>query len=449
MLAGQMKREIARFNCSAMRTPTPFLAGLGLMLGFVTTAFSAQVTFQVNMSAQTSLGNFNPASDTLVVAGDLINGWSTSASPLAPSPSDSNIWTGTFEVSGTAGATAQYKFVMITTSATTWEGNVGPGGANGNRTFTLADTDQTLPVVFFNNVTGGTTVSTDVTFQINMSVQVALGSFDPGSGTVSVAGEFNGWSASDFALTQSVSDLDLWVGTRTLTGAADSTVSYKFVMNGGTWEGNVGPGGTQNRALTLTSSAQTLPVVFFNNVTAVPSNIPITFQVNLGVQIAQGNFDPDLGVVSVAGDLLNNWNTSASVLTRSTTDLNLWTGTFEVNSSAGAVLLFKYVLNDGATWEGNVGPDGTQNRTYTIASTDPQTLPPVFFNNVNDLGSVSLGAISGGQLTLSWTAGPLIRLQTATDLSGSAWQDVANTLGQNSATVPVGSGRAFFQLVGP
>jgi hypothetical protein len=107
MLAGQMKREIARFNCSAMRTPTPFLAGLGLMLGFVTTAFSAQVTFQVNMSAQTSLGNFNPASDAVFVAGDPINGWSTSASPLAPSPSDSNIWTGTFEVSGTAGATAQ------------------------------------------------------------------------------------------------------------------------------------------------------------------------------------------------------------------------------------------------------------------------------------------------------------------------------------------------------
>jgi hypothetical protein len=281
-----------------------------------------------------------------------------------------------------------------------------------------------------------------------MSVQVALGSFDPGSGTVSVAGEFNGWSASDFALTQSVSESNRWVGTRTLTGAADSSVSYKFVMNGSTWEGNVGPGGAQNRALTLTSTTQIMPVVFFNNVTAVPSNIPLTFQVNLGVQIARGSFDPAVGTVSVAGDLLNNWNTSASVLTRSAIDLNLWTGTFEVSSSAGAVMLFKYVLND-ATWEGNVGPDGTQNRTYTLASTDPQTLPLVFFNNVNNLGSLSRGAISGGQLTLSWTAGPLIRLQTATDLSGSAWQDVANTLGQNSATVPVGSGRAFFQLVGP
>jgi len=196
-----------------MKTPATLLAGLGLTLGFVTTAFTAQVTFQVNMSAQTSLGNFNPAVDAVSVAGNPINAWSTTESPLAPSPSDSNIWTGTFEVTGTAGATAQYKFVMLTNSVAAWEGNVGPGGPNGNRTFTVADTDQTLPVVFFNNVTSGATVSSDVTFQVNMSVQIALGSFDPAASTVSVAGEFNGWSASDFMLTQSVTDPDLWVGT--------------------------------------------------------------------------------------------------------------------------------------------------------------------------------------------------------------------------------------------
>lgn len=314
-----------------MKTRTKLLAVLGMMLSSAATALGAQVTFQVNMSAQVALGNFDPASGTVSAAGGF-NGWATSASPLAPSPGDPNIWTGTFDVTGDPGSTAEYKFVL---NDSTWEGNVGPGGPNGNRTFTIADTDQTLPVVFFNNVTSGSTVTSDVTFQVDMSVQIALGGFDPAVSTVSVAGEFNGWSASDLMLTQSVSDPDLWVGTRTLTGAANSTVLYKFVMNGGNWEGNVGPGGAQNRALTLTSVAQ--------------------------------------------------------------------------------------------------------------------TLPPVFFNNVNNVGQVSLGAISGGQLTLSWGAGPLIRLQTATDLVGSAWQDIPNTLGQGTATVPVpvGPGRAFFQLVGP
>ena len=172
-----------------MKTHVTLGAGLALLFCFALTAYPAQVTFQVNLSAQTALGNFTPAADAVFVAGDPLNGWSTSASPLTPSPGNADIWTGTFDVSGTAGNTAQYKFVMITTAGTTWEGNVGPGGASGNRTFTLADTDQTLPVVFFNNVTNATTVTGKVTFQVNMSVQIALGNFDPSSGTVSVAGE--------------------------------------------------------------------------------------------------------------------------------------------------------------------------------------------------------------------------------------------------------------------
>ncbi|HAB19448.1 MAG TPA: hypothetical protein DCE44_23835, partial [Verrucomicrobiales bacterium] len=371
-----------------MKTYSAFLAGLAATLGTAATALAAPVTFQVNMSAQISLGNFSPTADSLFVAGDPVNGWSTTESPLAASTGDPNIWTGTFDVVGTAGTTAQYKFLITTSSGTTWEGVVGPGGPDGNRTFTLSDTEQTLPVVYFNNVTSGSTVSSDVTFQVDMSVQATLGNFDPESGTVSVAGEFNSWNTSDFPLTRDGNSPNLWVGTRQLTGPNNGSVLYKFVMNGSSWEGNVGPNGTQNRSLTLQSTAQTLPVVFFNNQAVVPANIPITFQLNLGVQIAQGNFDPDTGTVSVAGDPLNNWNTEASVLTRNTTDPNLWTGTFEVNSSAGAVMSFKYVLN-GSTWEGNVGPDGAQNRSYTFTSTDPQTLPQVYFNNVDNLGPIT------------------------------------------------------------
>lgn len=413
------------------------------MLASSGAALGAQVTFQVNLSAQVALGNFDPAADAVSVAGDPINGWSPSTSFLAASPGDPNLWTGTFDVAGEPGATAQYKFVMVTANATTWEGNVGSGGGNENRTFTLTEADQTLPVVFFNNVTSGVNVSSDVTFQVNMSVQTELGVFDPEAGTVNVAGEFNGWNTSDFLLTRSASDANLWVGTRQLTGAANSSVSYKFVMNGGTWEGNVGPNGAQNRSLTLTSAAQTLPAVFFNNVTAVPTDIPLTFQVNLSIPIAQGTFDPESGTVTVAGDLLNNWDTTASVLTRNAADPNLWTGTFEVSSTAGATVLYKFVLNS-STWESMA-----DNRAYILASTDPQTVPLAYFSNVNNLGPVSAGAVTGGQITLSWTAGPLIRLQTASDLKGAVWQDVPDSLGQGSATVPVGSGRAFYQLAAP
>jgi hypothetical protein len=427
-----------------MKAPALLRAGFAALLASCAAALPAPVTFQVNMSAQTALGNFNPASDALFVAGDPLNAWSTSDSPLAPSAGDASIWTGTFDAGGNPGDTGQYKFLMTASSGTTWEGSVGTGGTTGNRTFTVSDTAQTLPVVYFNNVTNSTSVSTDVTFQVNMSVQISLGNFDPGSGTVTVAGEFNGWSATAFELTNSVSDSNLWVGTLKLTGAVDTVVSYKFVMNGSTWEGNVGPNGAQNRSLTLKSTAQTLPVVFFNNLTALPTLIPVTFQVDMAVQIAQGKFDPAAGTVSVAGDLLNNWNTSASMLTLSSTTPYVWAGTFDISSSEGGVMLFKYVLNDGATWESMA-----DNRSYTFPSTAAQTLPLVHFSNVNNLGSLTVGSVSGGQINLSWTAGPQIRLQRAADVGHSSWQDVPNTLGQASATVPAGSGPSYFQLVGP
>lgn len=425
-----------------MKISAGFLVGLGWILVSTLTAFSAQVTFQVNMSAQTALGNFNPASDTVVVAGDAINSWSTSDSPLAPSTTNTNVWTGTFDVAGTTGSTVQYKFVMNTAGGLVWEGNVGTGGGTANRTFTLPETDLALPVVFFNNVTNTTLVNTPVTFQVNLSLQMAQGNFDPSSGTVSVAGEFNNWSASASPLMRSLTDSNVWTDTLTLTGAVGTVVSYKYVLNGSTWEGNVGTNGAQNRSLTLARTAQTLPVVFFNNQAAVPSSIPVTFQVDLAVPLAQGNFDPTTGTVSVAGDVLNNWNTTASMLTPSTTESNLWTGTFTITGSPGMAILYKYVLN-GSTWE------SINNRTYTLSSTNAQTLPRVFFNDVGNLGPLVLGAKAGGQLGLSWTAGPLIRLQTATGLNAPAWTDVPNTQGQSTGTVRIASGPAFFRLAAP
>src|SRR5881394_2594034 len=171
-------------------------ATLGLALTLTMPASAGLVTFQVNMSAQTSLGHFNPATDIVVLAGDAINSWSTSASPLTSSAADPNIWQGTFDVSGSTGTTVQYKYVMSTSGGLVWEGNVGPGGGTGNRTFSLGGGAQSLPLVYFNNVTNSTSVTDLIIFQVDLSVQTALGNFDPASGTVNLAGEFNAWSTS-------------------------------------------------------------------------------------------------------------------------------------------------------------------------------------------------------------------------------------------------------------
>jgi len=411
-----------------------------LITGYSRQAPAVQVTFQVNMSAQTLLGAFDPINDSVVVAGDPINNWSTTAAPLTPSTSDTNIWVGTYDVGGIAGGTAQYKYVVISAAPPIWESTVGTGGGTGNRTFTIPSTDEALPVVYFNNVTNSTSVTNQITFQVDMSVQIGLGKFDPSSGTVYIAGEFNSWNATANPMTNSLTDTNIWFTTMSLTGAEASTVDYKYIMNG-TWEGNVGACGSQNRSVTLAMTNQTLAAVYFDNLASVPVPTPLVFQVDLAVQTALGNFNPATDLVEARGTF-NNW-TGGFALTNSTDSPYLFSGTWVDNNDAvGSAISYQYVLN-GGTWETAVG-----NRMYSITSTNEQTLPLVFFNNVSNLGPISIH-VAAGQVTLGWTAGPLIRLQSAAGLVTTPWQDVPNTQGSNSITVPINSGQLYFRLTGP
>jgi hypothetical protein len=412
----------------------------GLLLGTVLAASAVEVTFQVNMGVQTAMGNFIPATDQVFLAGDAINSWSTTASQLTPSTTNADVWVGTFDVPGAAGTTVNYKYLISPASGSglVWEGNVGAGGAQ-NRSFALAASPETLAVVYFNNLSNATLAHPPVTFQVNMGVQIAQGTFDPASGTVVVAGDaINNWSTSVSPLVQSLTDSNLWVGTFNVTNPPDSTVAYKFIMNG-TWES------IANRTFVLSNAAQVLPVAYFNNVTNLAVPIPLQMQVNMAVQVARGNFDPSTGVVEVRGtfnaDTGGNW-LGGFVLTNSTTAPYLYGGTWvDTNDAPGSVVQYQFVLNNGATWE------TTGNRLYTLTNANQQDFPVAFFNNVNTLGPLSLGSITGGQATISWTAGPAVRLQKATSLG--TWQDVASTLGQSTASVTVGTGQAFFRLIGP
>jgi hypothetical protein len=425
-----------------MKTLARISAGLCIAVAAISPAYAVPVTFQVDMSVQTALGNFNPTTDTVDVAGDAINAWSTSASPLSSSSTDSNLWTGTFDVTGNPGTTVQYKFLMNTAGGVVWEGNVGGVGGTGNRSFTLAAGAQTLPVVYFNNVTNSTSVTDEITFQVDMSVQIALGNFDPSTGTVNISGEFNDWSATATVMTNSPSNTNLWVITLPLSGGLGTSVGYKYLMNG-TWEGNVGPSGSQNRSVTLERTNQVLPAVYFNNQAMSPVPTPLVFQVDLAVQIALGNFDPTTGTVEARGSFNNDW-AAGFFLTNSPDNTSVYTGTFiDTNDVPGTAIGFKFVL-DGSIWE------SINNRTYTLASTNAQTVPLVFFNDIDNFGPISIQmASTPGQAALSWTAGPLVRLQSATDLLNGNWQDVPNTQGSNSVTVAIGPSRSFFRLTGP
>jgi hypothetical protein len=125
----------------------------------------------------------------------------------------------------------------------------------------LAASDQMLPVVYFNNLTNNPGAGIPVTFRVHLGVQIARGGFDPAPGTVTVAGVFNNWNTMASPLTNSPTETNVYVGTVNITSVSPGgSVPFKFVLNGGTWETG------DNRAFTLASSDQTLPVEYFDRV---------------------------------------------------------------------------------------------------------------------------------------------------------------------------------------
>jgi len=237
-------------------------------------------------------------------------------------------------------------------------------------------------------LSAGMVSAVPVTFQVNMEVQRTLGAFDPAAHTVEVRGAFDGWGPG-VTLAQNASNTNVYEGTVDIAGASGSQVEYKFVMNqAGTavWEGNVGTGGAANRSVTLTSSAQTLPVVYFNNQAAPPGVVAVTFQVNMGAQASLGNFDRTAHTVEARG-AFDNWGAGIT-LSPSETDTNIFLGTANVTGSAGMVIEHKFVINQAGTlvYEGNVGPGGPfGNRVFTLASPPDQVLPVVYFNNLTNV----------------------------------------------------------------
>lgn len=189
-----------------------------------------------------------------------------------------------------------------------------------------------------------------VTFRVNMSVQRAMGRFNPDTDFVYLAGTFNNWSTTAHLMTPSGQDPNVWEITVDLpTG---TWPNYKFVMlrlgSGTVWESR------PNRWFQVPSSATVLELVYFDDIAEVVTNRqPVTFRVNMSVQIANGVFDPGSGRVVVSGDRIDDWaNQGTHMLAQSSTHPDIWEGTFEITAPVGATVNYKFIM-DG-NWE--VGP---------------------------------------------------------------------------------------------
>ena len=225
-----------------------------------------------------------------------------------------------------------------------------------------------------------------VTFSVDMSTNILLGTFIPGTDTVSARGTFNGYGTFD--LVQAGSST---VYTNTVDDTTDPNggeLQYKFYdSNAGSpgWE-NTASG--QNRcALLPTNSGASLvlPTAFYSDDGAPVAN-NVNFQVDVAQQVALGNFTPGTSYVEVRG-LFNGWTGGVTLLTNDPTILrtnqygvtsNVWVGSYLVTNSPGGAEAFKYVLQPGTFWDAPspANADGGGNRYFANVA---QTLPLVNF----------------------------------------------------------------------
>jgi hypothetical protein len=372
--------------------------------------------------------------------------------------------------------------------------NSTDNGDNGDAYFNnLAYTATTPP--FTNNVT----------FQVDMTVQIGIGRFNPATDTVEVQGSFNDWASGAYVLTNNPSlsgnASNIYSGVVPIVGAPQSGESYKFVLNssslGTVFESSAPKVHTQddgpdayNRFFQLMNANSTvLPVVLFNDLERddyLPRVVNVTFTVNMnGATGTDGHVFTSGDSVWINGDFVPwyPWyNPEIPVAAPGQYQLlenPLGSGIYSNTIAAplGTTVAFAYKYGIGIATNGDLGPedneapDGQNHyRVVRTTATGAYTMPQDKFGNQYQEPFFNALARNGGQLTIgtpsanivpvTWLGRPGAHLQVSTNLLG-AWQDLIQTDGTNwtirssstngfvSRTDWPAVGDTFFRLVKP
>lgn len=246
--------------------------------------------------------------------------------------------------------------------------------------------------------------STFITFSVDMSTNLANGSFNPpppaGTGTdaVYVFGTFNGWSGPGVQLVQAGTSTVYTNSYNDTSDANGKVVNYRFNINGN----NEGTANYDNRAAYLPSTSGAslvLPTSFYGD--KGPGVSPtVTFQLDMSQEIVLGHWNPGAGdTVDVRGSF-NGWGynagyvlthnpsivvTNGSVLTTNVYTLTVPITTYSSGSGLPATNSeqdFKYVEDPASSWEspGSFNANDAGNRFF-VNSTN-QVLPVVSFGDL-------------------------------------------------------------------
>jgi len=349
-----------------------FSLALVVLTAVVAQAWATQVTFQLNMSVQEALGNFVPAEDIVVVRGSF-NGWAGNGNQLSLS---GGIYTGTFDI---AEGAIEYKFVNVRPGGDVWE-------SVNNRTATIAGGSQTLPEVYFNDITSSASADVEVLFRVNMTVQDLSGNFDPATDWIVVRGahqNIGNWGGAT-QLTEETGNPGIYSAWITFDDLPQNAgIEYKFVIladgdpNAASWESSANrsftPTGTEEDLLPPPSGNGygeiTPELVYFANITPddiITNDVNVIFQVE--VAPLQGRITDEGYVYDVqtndtiytientqAAGFFNNWpwgNFAQQYFMNDdgangdqAADDGIWSVTIPFAAGAPRALIYKYGAN--------------------------------------------------------------------------------------------------------
>ena len=218
-----------------------------------------------------------------------------------------------------------------------------------------------------------------VTFSIDLSRQIAAGTFSASSSAVEVWGTFNDWGnfTNKYSLTNNGSGI--YSGAFVVPGANEATSRYKFVTfddnNTLSWE----PG--SDRLLVMGANGQpiSLPVAYLGEVR------PVTFSVNMGVQVNLGRFTHGINKVYLVGDVVGSWNVPGTELARVGSS-DVYSAEVFVAGALNATANYKFYANNLLAFETDfdAATAGDQTRVLILGARDTaETLPVAYFNNVD------------------------------------------------------------------
>lgn len=247
--------------------------------------FKAAVTFRVNMKVAMESGIFRPDLGDQVFVRGAFNSWGTD-DELSDGDTDSIY---TKQIMLGQNQTYAYKYFKTLRGGVDWE------TFGGDRSVGVDTLPLVLSPVYFSNI--GPPVN--VTFQVNMSVQMLEGTFDPLTDVVTVRGSFNDWgNSTNNPDTLSDGDLDS-VYTKTIPLAASQQIQYKFWKSPDDYEPTV-----SNRIFEVPSGDAVIPVAFFDddNVPGPPVIVANPTSIDFGTVLV-GSFALDSIQVSNAGTI--------------------------------------------------------------------------------------------------------------------------------------------------